>query len=691
MADRRTKRIGLTTHSTWSRTKAVLEQEGGGSAADPVRAAVAPSPLPLSPSAPTEVQLIISIATKNRPMEFCKCFKLALAQMRDSDKMIIAATGSMMVPYVQKAVDEDDRITGLILRDGSSVNSARRAINCHVPQYAVVVELGDNDYLRAGALERIRDAFEVEHVGVVYGNFQPVDGEGKPKSEVIEKKPWERGAHKRRCEVRGLHGYRKAIFDKWGGWYEDECPAGDHANALRWEDAGVIFHSLGGDPIVDVTIDSHGMSHGSNKVQQHLNSQKFARGEYRKKVSVSLIAWAIAGRRTKMLALLDWMLDPENVKLYASAKNRYRASSDTDASIRRRTVYWRDEPDILQKLDPDTVPHLFVDRIYIAPALVQAGRRVVVDVCDLRTQRCGEGADRSEEILCTSGNVWLMFVSEGHRDYICEKYGVPVERTRIIPNLPMKSWRPLTPLAAEDKVPNSIVYYGGITARKNSNWSYRYYKTAFDAFKAAGIEVHIYASTPRTELGTEYNGFHLHEKFDHRNIYETIRRYDVGFAGYEDRAGCPKVAHDYAMGCYPNKATDYMMAGIPTLSYALGLAEKDIKNWGICVPNGRADDLVDAYFAAKAMTIDWDRWQNEFCMERQAGKIMDAYRWVREGAEHGGSQETEVVPDGDQLRVREEVAGQRGGVEDEHSLNEGGLHMPAWQDGRGQDAEGRVT
>jgi hypothetical protein len=342
-----------------------------------------------------------------------------------------------------------------------------------------------------------------------------------------------------------------------------------------------------------------------------------------------MVCWSMAGRRTKMLGLIDKICDPENVKIYASNRGRYGTACDVDDDIRRRIVWWASMGDLSEWLKAHQVCHLFVDRMDFALQSHVIDRRIVVDVCDLRTQRTGEHGYDDERKLCTSPNVYLMFVSEGHRDYICEKYDMPVERTHIVPNLPMKSWRPEEPLKEEERVPNSLVYFGGITARKNHVAAYRYYYDIFKALKDAGVDVHIYPSGGRIkEVKEGYGEFTVHDRFAHRDIYDVLRRFSVGFAGYEDRAGCPDVSHSYAMKCYPNKATDYMMAGIPTLSYALGLAEKDVKNWGVCVPKGDAKRIVDAYFEAKGKEIDFERWQNEFCMENQAQKILDAYDWV---------------------------------------------------------------
>jgi len=569
----------------------------------------------------------VVLPSRNRPTAFQNAVSAILPQLEKHDRLIAIASGKKMFEHI-KRLSEDPKVIGLLVGD-ATVNTARRVANGLVPETAIVVETGDNDIIRPKALERMRKAFEDPTIGVVYGNLQFMDKNGKMRGQPIKKPVWEKGAMHRRCEVRGLHAYRKNIYTEYGGWYEDECPAGDHANAVRWEDADIRFCSLGGAPLVTCTHDKSGLS-VAHKHDQHLNSQAFARGEYRRKISVGLVCWSMAGRRTKMLSLIDRICDPENVKIYACAKARYSVASDLDDGIQRRTTWWPHHDVFDEWLPSHDVNHLFVDRTCVAASFVASGQRVVVDICDLRTQRTGDPNNENEKILCTSPNVFLVFVSEGHRDYICEKYHIPQSRTHIIPNLPLKSWRPEKPLDPKDRVPNSLVYYGGVTTRKNTMWAYRYYYDVFKAFKDAGIEVHIYPSSPRQgEIKKLYGEFNLHPKFHHRDIYKILRRYDVGLAGYEDRAGCPKVSHDYAMSCYPNKATDYMMAGIPTLSYALGLAEKDVQNWGVCVPKGKAGDLLDAYYEAKEKQIDFNVWQEKYCMENQAQKILDAYDWVR--------------------------------------------------------------
>jgi len=579
------------------------------------------------PLQPTEVALWVVIPTHNRPKEFPRCLERVLAELGPDDRVVVVASGFRMFQAVREA-SRHPSVIGLLFGD-CTVNEARRHANGIVPEGAAIVETGDNDFITTGSLDRIREAFEDPKLGVVYGNLQFLDIHGRAHGPMIRKPAWEKGIMHRRCEVKGLHAYRKIVYEQYGGWYQSEWPAGDHANAIRWEDAGVKFKSIGGPPLVCCTWDPEGMSTGKLRSQQHHNSQQFARGHYRRKYSVGMACWAVAGRRTKMLALIDDICDQSKVRIYACARGRYGAACDTDEHIRKRIVWWKAMSELDEHLPKHEVSHLFVDRLNFATRSAALGRRVVVDICDLRSQRTGTHDDPDEKILCTSPNVWLMFVSEGHRDYICEKYGMPIERTHIVPNLPMKSWRPEEPITEEEKVPNSLVYYGGITAKRGHTAAYRCYYDLFLALKNAGVDVHIYPSGARKrEVEEGYAEFTVHERFDHRDIYKILRKYTVGFAGYEDRAGCPKVSHDYAMKCYPNKATDYMMAGIPTVSYALGLAEKDVQNWGVCVPKGSAGRLADAYEEARIKVIDYERWQNIFCMESQADKLIEAYDWV---------------------------------------------------------------
>ena len=628
---RRVKQI-LTTSNMYlsDEERELVEDVGDGrTRVLPVSEAQVPSPyfVPQEiPPQPTEVALWIIIPTYNRPEEFKKCVGSVARQLGPRDHIIAVASGFKMFEHVRE-MSFNPKVTGLLLGD-VIVNVARKTALGLVPDDAVVVEIGDNDYVRMHSLSRIRAAFEDTEVGVVYGDFIFMDKDGNTRGEPMKKPAWEPGVMHKRCEIRGMHAYRKTVYLQYGGWYENEHPAGDHANAMRWEDAGVKFVSLRGNLLVNCTYDRDGMS-VARRSEQHKNSQAFSRGEYRRKYSIGMVCWSVAGRRTKMLALLDKICDPEKIKIYASSKGRYGTACDTDDHIRKRIVWWGSSKSLDAWLPNHEVAHLFVDRMNFASRIAAGDRRVVVDVCDLRTQRTGDHKHEDEKLLCTSPNVWLMFVSEGHRDYICEKYGLPVERTHIVQNLPMKAWRPEDPLKEEDRVPNSIVYYGGITAKKNHIAAYRYYYDIFKAFKDAEIDVHIYPSGSRgDEVKEGYKEFNVHDRFHHRDIYSVLRKYSAGLAGYEDRAGCPEVSHNYAMRCYPNKATDYMMAGIPTVSYALGLAEKDVKNWGVCVQKGDAHKLVDAYFEALKKDIQYDIWQNQFCMESQAPKIIEAYDWV---------------------------------------------------------------
>ena len=297
---------------------------------------------------------------------------------------------------------------------------------------------------------------------------------------------------------------------------------------------------------------------------------------------------AFCARRHKFYEL---MKDEHDIELFCLWKARNDSDSPAKLQVCKNNV---DLQERIRKGKFDVV-HVFTDYCDMANRLMQT-EKIIIDTYDVGEMRGTK--DNFSEVVYQSK--WPKLFSSGkHREYLKNKYNIQ-GKTWVIPNLHLKKW--CEKIAPGAKLPGeNIVYYGGVSLLKTSDYGYRLYVKQFRKFADAGIKVHIYpANTTRRYKIYEGENIILHKKVDHEGLLQELSKYRVGFLGYNDLDVNP-VPVAYAKTCLPNKAFDYMMAGVPSLSYNLGYAEKYVKNWGVCCSN--VDELVEGYFKAKKLSM----------------------------------------------------------------------------------------
>lgn len=305
-------------------------------------------------------------------------------------------------------------------------------------------------------------------------------------------------------------------------------------------------------------------------------------------MKIAFAMQAFCARRHKFYEL---MKDEHDIELFCLWKARNDSDSPAKLQICKNNI---DLHERIRKGKFDVV-HVFTDYTDMANRLMKT-EKIVIDTYDVGEMRGTK--DNFGEFVYKSK--WPKLFSSGkHRNYLKKKYDIQ-GKTWVIPNLPLKKW--VENLKPAEKLPGeNIVYYGGVSLLASSDYGYRLYIKQFRKFADAGIKVHIYpANTTRGYKIYEGKNIVLHKKVDHEGLLQELSKYQVGFLGYNDLDVNP-VPVAYAKTCLPNKTFDYMMAGIPSVSYNLGYAEKYVKNWGVCCSN--VDDLVAGYFKAKKLSL----------------------------------------------------------------------------------------
>jgi hypothetical protein len=300
---------------------------------------------------------------------------------------------------------------------------------------------------------------------------------------------------------------------------------------------------------------------------------------------LAILCFGFRGRREKFIELQEQVFDRENICIFAKTENGH-------PNIKR----WKSVNKLmgmLEEFEPDVV-HAYCDKTVLAAISLELKFRTIIDMHD-----CAEYRGQEDPFIkwVYQHNEPKIFASPGLAEYVIKNYGI--KDHHIIMNLPLRKW---LNFELKKKLPgDNIVYFGGL-ANLNGKHSYRYYEKIFQEFERNGIKVHVYPASPKiTQENLGWDGCIIHDTLDgYKTIYSELSQYQAGFAGYNDIDADPKIL-TYPQACIPNKAFDYMMAGIPTVAYNLGYSEKFVRNWGVCINN--INKLIDAYYQAKSKEI----------------------------------------------------------------------------------------
>lgn len=339
---------------------------------------------------------------------------------------------------------------------------------------------------------------------------------------------------------------------------------------------------------------------------------------------VAFLTRAFAGCRAKCYAMCEQIFGKDSVDVYRLAN----APSDTEFLGSDADHTYRETPDeVLDEVLQHQYIHGFCDSTSLLRGLVESGAPFIAHQHDIYSMR---KADYFEPHLHAASNALKVLTSHEHMHYLCDRWGFSSDNYTIIQNLPVLAWQPEIPKPPY-KIPNSVVYFGGIQVDPAHETGYRFYLPQWNRLVEAGIQVHIYTHGMVTRH--VHNTFRshplmfLHNRIPHADLYEEISKYEVGFAGYNNLGGVPESSQRFCVTCLPNKAFDYMFAGIPTLAYNMGAGAGLVSQWGENVSS--VDGLVDAFHKAREKEIDFEGYRKEYCMETQRGVLEKLYEKVR--------------------------------------------------------------
>lgn len=339
---------------------------------------------------------------------------------------------------------------------------------------------------------------------------------------------------------------------------------------------------------------------------------------------VAILTRAYAGCRHKIGAMCEQLYGKDCIDIYRS----FDMPSDVEALHGKGVDHvYQDPKDCVAQIAKHEIIHAFCDNCEMLLPLLATGRKFIVHQHDIASMR--GLTDFAEAAVHLSPNTRSVFTSPQHQKYICQKYGIPELDTAILYNLPVMEWQP--ELCKVEKVdPRGVVYFGHVS----TSLGYRFYRDIWKVLLDAHFNVYVYLTEESVRKdffdfykGPGFENLFLRKRVAHTNIYQEIAKYGVGFVGYAKPHGDETVASQYATKCVPNKAFDYMFAGIPTISYNLGESEKFVSQWGRCTDN--VEELPILAKEALAMDIDYGGFRKQYCMETQKDQLKSLHDEVR--------------------------------------------------------------
>ena len=240
--------------------------------------------------------------------------------------------------------------------------------------------------------------------------------------------------------------------------------------------------------------------------------------------------------------------------------------------------WWRIGPDlgadleqVITEWQPDLVhSHNLPDLLTVLALEITDGRVPVIhDVHDMHSLRHtpyedgfpDPGQPEPLEKAATEGCAALITVSDELLAELADRYELP-ERTRVFPNYALARDLPeLPPPGRPAGDPPRLVYQGTLSS------SHGHYdlREIFAAIVAEGMSLDVYPTRHEPAyraLAASTAGLRMHETLPPSRLMRELPGYDFGWAGFNARLNARHL--DTAL---PNKAFEYLAAGLPVLTF----------------------------------------------------------------------------------------------------------------------------
>lgn len=212
-------------------------------------------------------------------------------------------------------------------------------------------------------------------------------------------------------------------------------------------------------------------------------------------------------------------------------------------------IHCSNEPDILVNL------------------LLHSNKKVIHDCHDIVTmsKSAFTSTEAAVEFVANTQADGVISTTEAMRELLIRKYGTDYEKTLVLGNYPLSSFKETERLPKRSAADGEIhcVYEGMIVDRTQAeNVPYRFYEPLFLRLAELGVHVHIYSScVPEylKQLSQANSHIHYEGNYGGQKLITEMSQFDLGLLLFP-------VNTLYLRLSSPNKMTEYLSAGLPVVT-----------------------------------------------------------------------------------------------------------------------------
>lgn len=223
-----------------------------------------------------------------------------------------------------------------------------------------------------------------------------------------------------------------------------------------------------------------------------------------------------------------------------------------------------------------------------------------------------------------------IYVTEGVKDYIQQRYSVNPEKDMVFYSYVSKS---VIPSHLEDKLSRKdgqthIVYIGTVTSLiEGSHYDLR---EIFKEIANRKMHIHIYVSLfgladkAYEELAAKNRFIHHHGHLNQRKLLQEMTQYDYGWAGFNTNEKNEK----HVGVALPNKIFEYIACGLPVLAFPHKTVRRFIEENEVGFVLNDLDELADQLKNGRVEKIKRNilKARYKFTVENNISKVIFFYR-----------------------------------------------------------------
>jgi len=219
-----------------------------------------------------------------------------------------------------------------------------------------------------------------------------------------------------------------------------------------------------------------------------------------------------------------------------------------------------------------------------------------------------------------------IYVTEGVRDYIQQRYKVDPGRSLVFHNYVSEAMLPrqLTRKLSEEDGQTHIVYIGTITSRiEGHHYDLR---EIFREIAQRGLHIHIYAAREDDAyetLAEEDSFIHYHGHLDQELLLPEIAKYDFGWSGFNTAKN-----REHLDVVLPHKAIEYIACGLPVLTLPHKTLKRFVEEHQVGLAFDDLDEMKEKLKGGGYLRIRENVLKSrfKFTIESTIGELVGFYR-----------------------------------------------------------------